>query len=108
MVLKNLAEFLLENYRAGDVICRYGGDEFVVVMPNSSVDNARIRAEKWQSSFAKTEIKYKEEPISVTFSIGIATYPMHATSAEELLQSADQALYYSKNHNIPLLCGNSP
>jgi diguanylate cyclase (GGDEF)-like protein len=98
VVLKKLSEFLLENYRAGDVICRYGGDEFVVVMPNSSVENAHMRAEKWQESFADTEIKYKDDLISVTFSIGIATYPVHATSAEELLRSADQALYYSKNH----------
>jgi len=109
VVLKKLSEFLLENYRAGDVICRYGGDEFVVVMPNSSVENARVRAEKWQEAFAHTEIKYKEDLISVTFSIGIATYPVHATSAEELLRSADQALYYSKNHKTRVsVSSNSP
>ena len=99
-ILKNLANFLLENYRAGDVICRYGGDEFVVVMPNASVDNARMRAEKWLKSFAAREIRYKEKVVLVTFSIGIATYPVHATSHEELLRSADQALYYSKEHKI--------
>ena len=98
VVLKDLADFLLEKYRAGDIICRYGGDEFVVVMPNASVDNSRIRAVEWQESFAAREIRYKKKLISVTFSIGIATYPVHATSSEELLQSADQALYYSKVH----------
>jgi diguanylate cyclase (GGDEF)-like protein len=97
-VLKKLADFLLEKYRAGDVICRYGGDEFVVVMPNASVENARMRAEEWQASFGAKEIKYKGKNISVAFSIGIATYPVHATSCEELLRSADQALYYSKDH----------
>lgn len=98
MVLKELANFLLENYRAGDIICRYGGDEFVVVMPNASVDNALKRAIAWQNSFSERRIKYKQELISVTFSIGIATYPLHARSCEDLLQSADQALYYSKEH----------
>ena len=98
VVLKELADFLLEKYRAGDVICRYGGDEFVVVMPNASIDNARRRAEEWQSAFRANEIRYKKHKISVTFSIGIATYPVHATSSEELLQAADQALYYSKEH----------
>ena len=98
VVLKKFADFLLEKYRAGDVICRYGGDEFVVVMPNASVDNARIRAEEWQKSFVAKEIKYKKKLISVSFSIGIATYPVHANSCNELLQSADQALYYSKEH----------
>jgi diguanylate cyclase (GGDEF)-like protein len=97
-VLKKLADFLLEKYRAGDVICRYGGDEFVVVMPNASVDNARMRAKEWQESFGDKEIKYKGKIISVAFSIGIATYPVHATTCEELLRSADQALYYSKDH----------
>ena len=97
-VLKKLADFLLEKYRAGDVICRYGGDEFVVVMPNASVDNARMRAEEWQESFGANEIQYKGKNIAVAFSIGIATYPVHATSCEELLRSADQALYYSKDH----------
>ena len=98
VVLKEFADFLLEKYRAGDVICRYGGDEFVVVMPNASVNNARIRAEEWQKSFAAKKIRYKKKSISVSFSIGIATYPVHADSCDELLQSADQALYYSKEH----------
>lgn len=98
-VLKKLADFLLEKYRAGDIICRYGGDEFVVVMPNASVDNTRMRAEDWQESFASRKISYKQKLISVTFSIGIATYPVHANTCEELLQAADQALYYSKAHH---------
>jgi diguanylate cyclase (GGDEF)-like protein/PAS domain S-box-containing protein len=98
VVLKELADFLLEKYRAGDVICRYGGDEFVVVMPNASVEHARVRAEEWQRSFGSKKIKYQNEEIAVSFSIGIATYPVHANSSVELLQSADQALYFSKDH----------
>jgi diguanylate cyclase (GGDEF)-like protein/PAS domain S-box-containing protein len=97
-VLKKLANFLLEKYRAGDVICRYGGDEFVVVMPNASVENVAKRAIEWRKSFAAREFKFNGKSVSVKFSIGVATYPVHATTFEGLLQAADQALYYSKEH----------
>lgn len=98
-VLKELANFLLEKYRAGDVICRYGGDEFVVVMPDASVENAAKRAIEWRSSFAAKEFKFSGKPVSVEFSIGVATYPVHATTFEGLLHLADQALYYAKEHH---------
>ncbi len=98
VVLKGLADFLLEKYRAGDVICRYGGDEFVVVMPNASVENAVKRAREWKQSFAVKKFRINGEVMSVAFSIGIATYPVHATTAEGLMQAADQALYSSKEH----------
>ena len=97
-VLKELANFLLEKYRAGDVICRYGGDEFVVVMPNASVENVAKRATEWRMSFAARKFKFNGKSVSVKFSIGVATYPVHATTFEGLLQAADQALYYSKEH----------
>jgi diguanylate cyclase (GGDEF)-like protein len=97
-VLKELANFLLEKYRAGDVICRYGGDEFVVVMPNASVENVAKRATEWRLSFAARKFKFNGKSVSVKFSIGVATYPVHATTFGGLLQAADQALYYSKEH----------
>ena len=97
-VLKELANFLLEKYRAGDVICRYGGDEFVVVMPNASVDDAAKRATEWRMSFAARKFNFNGKSVTVKFSIGVATYPVHASTCEELLQAADQALYYSKEH----------
>jgi len=97
-VLKELANFLLEKYRAGDVICRYGGDEFVVVMPNAPVDDAAKRAIEWRMSFAARKFKFNGKSVYVKFSIGVATYPVHASTCEGLLQAADQALYYSKEH----------
>ena len=99
VVLKGLADFLLDKYRAGDVICRYGGDEFVVVMPHASVDSAVKRASEWKTSFSGRQFKFNGKVMSVAFSIGIATYPVHATTAGDLLQAADQALYYSKEHH---------
>ena len=99
VVLKGLADFLLEKYRAGDVICRYGGDEFVVVMPHATVDSAVKRASEWKTSFSGRQFKFNGKVMSVAFSIGIATYPVHATTADDLLQAADQALYYSKEHH---------
>lgn len=100
IVLKDFVEFLRHSIRSGDTLCRYGGDEFVVLMPDAGVQDALSRVTAWQASFSKRDFKLQEKSIKLKLSIGIATYPYHASSAEGLLHAADQALYQSKeNHN---------
>ena len=97
VVLQEFAKFLQERTRRGDVVCRFGGEEFVVIMPNASLDPAFDRADAWRQVFSKTAIRYEDMKFSATFSAGIAAYPDHGLTGDALLQAADKALYRSKN-----------
>jgi diguanylate cyclase (GGDEF)-like protein/PAS domain S-box-containing protein len=99
MVLIGLAKMLKDNSRVSDIACRYGGDEFVVVMPNANSEQAYKRAEEWRKAFARKKFVSEDRKFKTTLSIGIATYSLHASSANGVFQAADQALYQSKLHN---------
>ena len=94
--LVHIAEVVQSSIRAGDIACRYGGDEFVVVLSNVTEKIALERAEKLRESIAKHYIVYKNEKVSISVSIGIVVFPDHGSSGEVLLQKADQALYRAK------------
>ncbi len=96
IVLQSLANFLNENTRQGDIVCRYGGEEFVILMTDATSESARKRAELFKKQFEETIIEYDNRRLKCTFSAGIASYPEHANSGEGLLIFADQALYQSK------------
>jgi diguanylate cyclase (GGDEF)-like protein/PAS domain S-box-containing protein len=95
-VLQSLAKFLDDNVRKGDIICRFGGEEFVVLMPNADADSAQERAELLRKQFEKTLFEYDDKTLKCTFSAGVASFPTHASQSELLLSRADQALYHSK------------
>lgn len=97
VVLQAIANFLVERTRRGDVVCRYGGEEFVILMPGASLEVAYERADMWRQDFSETAIEYEGMKFSATFSAGVATYPQHGVMDEALLQAADRALYQSKN-----------
>lgn len=97
MVLQHLAGLLDEMTRRGDIVCRYGGEEFVVVMPGAGVEQAAQRGEEVCRSLEKAFVVHLETHLRVTISAGVAAYPIHATTASELLQRADQALYAAKH-----------
>jgi diguanylate cyclase (GGDEF)-like protein/PAS domain S-box-containing protein len=96
IVLQSLANFLNENTRQGDIVCRYGGEEFVILMTDVASDDAYKRAELFRKQFEETAIEYDGKKLKCTFSAGVASYPAHADSGETLLSLADQALYRSK------------
>jgi len=93
-----IAEFLQNNSRGSDIACRYGGEEFILVLPGADIQVAYDRAEQFRLQCAQIEIQYENIEISITVSAGIATYPSHAEMAEDLIIKADQALYHSKQH----------
>ncbi|NOY99731.1 MAG: diguanylate cyclase [Chloroflexi bacterium] len=95
-VLQYLGELLLENTRRGDIVCRYGGEEFVILMPKVDLEVAARRAESWRQAFETAVIDYEKQQLSATFSVGVANFPLHAKNGEDLLKAADQALYRSK------------
>jgi len=97
IILQAIAKFFVDHTRRGDVICRYGGEEFAILMPGTSLEVAHERADLWRQDFSETAIEYEGMKFSATFSAGIATYPQHGLTDESLLQAADRALYRSKN-----------
>jgi diguanylate cyclase (GGDEF)-like protein/PAS domain S-box-containing protein len=94
--LIHIANVIRENIRAGDIACRYGGDEFVVMMSNVSEDVALGRAERLRKSVASHFIVHGNEQVNGSVSIGIAMFPVHGSTGEILLQKADLALYAAK------------
>jgi diguanylate cyclase (GGDEF)-like protein/PAS domain S-box-containing protein len=88
-VLREVGQLLRENVRAADVACRYGGDEFIVVMPDSTLENAARKAKLILEMLA-----HKSAPLGS--SMGVVAFPNHGPAAVELLRVADAALYCAK------------
>ncbi len=92
-VLREVSKFLAEQIRQSDIACRYGGDEFALILPDTSREVAMERAKQLQ-----TEVKNINLPVTVTLSFGIAVFPNHGSDGENLLKSADVALYQAKQN----------
>lgn len=95
-VLRGVAETMKRLARASDIFCRYGGEEFLLVLPGLAADEAGARAEKIRQALAATPIESGQAAITLTASFGVAACPLHGQSAEELVARADQALYQAK------------
>jgi len=94
--LVQISDVLKDNIRAGDIACRYGGDEYVVVMNKVSKKSAFERAESLRRTVIEKSLMYRNEGVYISLSIGIAMFPEHGQSGDELLHRADQALYEAK------------
>lgn len=97
MMLKQLGKLLTSQVRAGDIACRYGGEEFVVVMPKASLVVARQRANDWRMKFESQVLIHEGEVLNATLSAGVAVYPLHGTTSDEIIRKADQAMYTAKS-----------
>ncbi|HOD04443.1 MAG TPA: diguanylate cyclase [Anaerolineaceae bacterium] len=96
VVLQALAAHLEALTRQGDVVCRYGGEELLVVLPNVPLGVAAERAESWRAAFAAAPVIYQGQLLHVTFSLGVAAFPQHGDTAEAVFRAADAALYRAK------------
>ncbi|MGB3963503.1 MAG: GGDEF domain-containing protein, partial [Tepidanaerobacteraceae bacterium] len=94
-ILKNLADLLRRNVREKDVICRYGGEEFGIVLPGTkSIDALRI-AERIRMIIENTPLaRVKNKDVYITVSAGIASYPTDASSVQDLVNKADKAMIF--------------
>jgi len=97
VVLKTIAETVTRQSRHGDFVCRYGGEEFVLVMPNIGIEKARERAEALHQIIGELNIPYGRFNLTITISMGIAWYPAHGKTKDELMRAADMAMYVAKN-----------
>ncbi len=95
-MLAGIWKMLVDETRACDFVCRYGGDEFVVVAPEMKKEDAITRAEKWRVTHKQTQFKLNQEDIAATISIGLAVYPSDGKDADMLTCAADKALYRAK------------
>jgi diguanylate cyclase (GGDEF)-like protein/PAS domain S-box-containing protein len=91
-VLQNASSLLQTNVRKGDIACRYGGHTFALIMPQSSFDTSRQRAESMRALARTLEIKYRNKSGHITVSIGLASFPGHGQTVDALLRSAESAL----------------
>ncbi|MBX3661209.1 MAG: diguanylate cyclase [Burkholderiales bacterium] len=96
-VLQEMARHLTENCRAGDLVCRWGGEEFVVVMPHTPLAGALQRAESWRAGFGAHPFRFGGITLNNTLSAGVAVWPEHGGTEDELLRAADAALYRAKS-----------
>ena len=96
-VLRELGDYLTKFIRRGDLACRYGGEEFTLILPESTLEDTRRRAEELRTSFQQLSLKHRDIVLGkVTLSLGVAALPEHGTTATELLAAADSALLKAK------------
>lgn len=95
-VLADFGTFLLENTRDTDFACRYGGEEFIVLLPAATGSAASARADAWRLALQQLRVAHSGQDLALTISIGVAEYPTHALTADDLIRLADVALYQAK------------
>jgi len=97
VLLRGFGDFLSQGTRGQDVACRYGGEEFLIVLAGASIDAARKRAELLREDLQQLTVRHAGQVLGrVTVSIGVSAFPGNGATVEELLCTADQALYRAK------------
>ncbi|MFP4363202.1 MAG: diguanylate cyclase [Spirochaetia bacterium] len=96
LVLKKAAEMLYSNKRKQDLLARWGGEEFLLVLPETDQEEAAVLAEKMREAIEKMDVQYKEAKIPVTMTFGISEHSANCTNIENCIQHADMALYAGK------------
>jgi diguanylate cyclase (GGDEF)-like protein len=97
-LLRTLGNALNERTRGQDIACRVGGEEFVLLLADTSLDGAAARANLLRQQVSELVVQHAGQTLGrITVSVGISAFPTHGTTSEELLQAADQALYRAKS-----------
>ena len=96
-VLRETASFLTKSIRVEDIVCRYGGEEFVIILPTANLTAAHARAERIRLKLKELTVLHQGHSLGmITVSVGVAALPDHGTSPKDLLEAADAALYRAK------------
>jgi diguanylate cyclase (GGDEF)-like protein len=98
-VLRELAGLFQRELRSEDIACRYGGEEFLLVLPEADAEAAQKSADRLLNSARSMQVSHYGNVLkSLTLSIGVACYPQHATTLDGLVHTADSALYRAKEN----------
>jgi diguanylate cyclase (GGDEF)-like protein len=104
-ILHEIGVFLQRHVRSSDIACRYGGEEFTLIMPETSLEVACQRAEHLREAVKHVQVQHVQRSLgSIAFSFGVAVFPDHGSTAETLLRSADTALYQAKSEGRNRVC----
>jgi diguanylate cyclase (GGDEF)-like protein len=95
-MLQEMGELLRSNIRLGDIVCRYGGEEFVIVMPGATLQIVFERAELLRKKIDQMYVTHEGELLHATISLGVSAFPVHGSDGEDALIRADRALYQAK------------
>jgi diguanylate cyclase (GGDEF)-like protein len=96
-LLKALGALLQESSRKDDIACRYGGEEFTLILPEASIEATSQRAEHLRQRVKNLSLEYRGQSLGqVTLSLGVAAFPQHGLTSDGLLRAADSALYQAK------------
>jgi diguanylate cyclase (GGDEF)-like protein len=109
VLLRELAKLLTAHIRGSDIACRYGGEEFVLILPEVSLEVAQRRAEEIREMARLISLTHEGQPLgTITLSAGIAIYPHHGETMTAVLRAADAALYQAKQSGRDRICVAGP
>lgn len=106
VVLKQVAVLLKGQVEAEDTVCRYGGEEFSIILPQRNKGEALLLAEKVRKTIAESSFLLRRETTHVTLSVGVATFPEDGLVKDELLKQVDRFLYRAKQGGRNCVCGS--
>jgi diguanylate cyclase (GGDEF)-like protein len=96
-VLQTVGRLLKDSVRGSDVACRYGGEEFTLILPEATLEETVIKAESIRQEIAQLHVVHPDQVLSgITASLGVATFPRHGSTGAAVMQAADAALYRAK------------
>lgn len=99
IVLREFGALLMNSVRTEDIACRYGGEEFTIVMPGADAETALDRAEQIRDGISRLSLVHKGESLpSIHVSIGVSMAPDNGIDVDDLIEAADKALYFAKRH----------
>lgn len=96
-LLREMAIFLQKHIRSDDIACRYGGEEFMLILPGASLDDTQRRALDLRTGVKRLEVQHNGQWLGrVTISVGVAVFPDHGSTDDEIIKAADKALFLAK------------
>ncbi|NJP06100.1 MAG: GGDEF domain-containing protein [Chloroflexaceae bacterium] len=96
-MLRIVGNALRQHTRSSDITCRYGGEEFTVVLPGASIEISQQRAEQLRRAISTLSIEHNGQVLGpITISLGVSAFPQHSSNADDLVKAADIALYQAK------------